>query len=438
MRVAIFGLGYVGSVLAGCLSARGHHVHGVDLDPIKVEALKSGRSPFFEPGLTEQISAGLSQGLLFAGTDAAAAVRVAEVIFVCVGTYTRWNGRPDFEVLLRTTEEIGRCLRETEGYRVVCIRSTVLPEVLEEEILPRLEQTSGKRVSEDFGLVCNPEFLREGSAVADFCAPALIVIGGADARSRSVVRATYEGIEGHTVETDLRTAALLKYVCNSFHALKIAFANEIGNICRAQGIDGHKLMEALCADHKLNISPAYLRPGFAFGGSCLIKDLQALIHEAKGANLGIPLLESILPSNENHFKLWLNLILETGKKRIGLVGLTFKKGTDDLRNSPLVELAESLYGKGLEVTIYDRHLSLASIYGSNLRYLMERLPHISQLLVASLEELVERSEVIVLGQTLASDERALLGTAAKGQVCFDLVRALEPEALVAKECSVIA
>jgi len=253
----------------------------------------------------------------------------------------------------------------------------------------------------------------------------LIVVGGEDSRCRTLVRQVYAGIEAPIIETNLRSAALIKYVCNSFHALKIAFANEIGNLCRLQGIDPFSLMEAVCKDHRLNISPAYLRPGFAFGGSCLCKDLQALIYEGKRDDLRLPLLEAILPSNENHFKIWLNAILASGKKRIGLVGLTFKPGTDDLRQSPLVELAEAIYGKGLHLAIYDRHFSLASIYGSNLQYLTRHLPHVSQLLVPSFRDLLEQSDLIVVGHNLVQEEQTLLEESDGERVVIDLTGSLD-------------
>ncbi len=427
MKIAVFGLGYVGAVLAGGLAARGHSVYGVDVDPYKVDAINAGRSPFHEPGLAEQLRIGCEHRLISCSFDAEAAVRNAEVIFICVGTYTRWNGRPDFHGLLETTREVARHLKDLDGYRVVAVRSTALPETVEKELLPELERTSGKRVPEDVGFVFNPEFLREGSAVHDFASPALIVVGGEDSRSRRLVRQVYAGIAAPIIETNLRAAALIKYVCNSFHALKIAFANEIGNVCRLQGIDPFALMEAVCKDHHLNISPAYLRPGFAFGGSCLCKDLQALIYEGKQDDLRLPLLEAILPSNDNHFKIWLNAILESGKKRVGLIGLTFKPGTDDLRQSPLVELAETLYGKGLHLAIYDRHFSLSSIYGSNLQYLKRHLPHVSQLLVPSFGQLLEHSDLIVIGHNLLQEEQTLLQKYEGKRVVIDLNGSLNVE-----------
>ncbi len=425
MKIAVFGLGYVGAVLTGGLAARGHTVYGVDVDPYKVEAINAGRSPFHEPGLAEQLRVGCENRLVSCGSDAEAAIRNAEVIFICVGTYARWNGRPDFRGLLETIKEVARHLKDLDGYRVVAVRSTALPETVEKELLPELERTSGKRVPEDVGFVYNPEFLREGNAVRDFDSPALIVLGGEDSRSRMLVKQVYAGIEAPIIETNLRAAALIKYVCNSFHALKIAFANEIGNLCRMQQIDPFSLMEAVCKDHRLNISPAYLRPGFAFGGSCLCKDLQALIYEGKRDDLRLPLLEAILPSNENHFKIWLSAILESGKKRVGLVGLTFKPGTDDLRQSPLVELAEAIHGKGLHLSIYDRHFSLASIYGSNLQYLARHLPHVSQLLVPSFRELLEQSDLIVVGHKLLPEEQSLLQDDDGKRVLIDLVGSLD-------------
>ncbi len=421
MRIAIFGLGYVGCVSAACLANEGHQVIGVDVNPLKVEMINAGKSPIIETGVDKLIAEAVAAGRLQATTTAAEAVTKADLSFICVGTPSNENGSLDLQYVRHVAGEIGRALGQQENYHIVAIRSTVLPGTVAKEVIPLLEEASGRQAGPDFGVCSNPEFLRESSAVADFYQPAFTLIGQWDERSGAQMAAIYKNIDAPIVRTDIPTAEMIKYVSNTFHALKITFANEIGNFCKKVNVDSHEVMRIFCMDTKLNISPVYLKPGYAFGGSCLPKDLRALLHRARQEDLDLPVLQAIPRSNELQARLGVEAVLRTNKKRVGILGLSFKAGTDDLRESPLVYLAETLLGKGYDLKIYDRNVSLARLTGANKQYIEKVIPHISSLLCASLEEVVAASEVLVIGNRLP--EVAELLNRANGQhIVIDLVR----------------
>ena len=396
MKLSIFGLGYVGCVSAACLAQDGHHVIGVDVNSTKVATLNAGRSPIIEPELASLIAQGVSSGRLRAVSDAYAAVEDSDVSFICVGTPSSEAGALDLQFVARVCAEIGGALRQKLTRHTIVVRSTMLPGSTEQVAMPILEQTSGKRAGIDFGLSYNPEFLREGSAIEDFLNPPRIVIGELDRESGDVVQRIYAHLSAPTVRTGLREAEMVKYADNAFHGLKVAFANEIGNLCKALGVDGQKAMEIFVLDTKLNLSPAYLRPGYAFGGSCIPKDLRALLHIAGRSDVETPLLRAILESNENQKRRGIEMIRQTGCKKIGMLGLSFKQGTDDLRESPAVELAETLLGKGYDVAIYDPDVSVSRLMGSNRTYIERELPHLSTLMRPTLDETLEHAEVVVI------------------------------------------
>lgn len=395
MKINIYGLGYVGSVSAACLAADGHDVLGIDIDDGKVDSINQGLSAVVEPGLSDLIRDGVASGKLRATTSD---IRDADVSMVCVGTPSNENGSLCLDYVCRAMAPIGSFLRSTAGYHVVCIRSTVLPGTVEGVLIPLLEQHSGKKAGADFGVCMNPEFLREGTSIKDFHAPPMTVIGELDSRSGDLVQQLYSGINAPLIRTKLAVAEMVKYAGNAFHALKITFANEIGNIAKRLGLDGREVMDIFCKDDKLNISPAYLQPGFAFGGSCLPKDLRALLHKAKELDLEPPVLRSVLASNTNQVEEAYRLIKRTGKKKIAMLGLSFKPGTDDLRESPIATLIEILLGKGHEVAIYDREVSLARLHGSNRAYIEHTIPHISRLMKPSVDGAIEGSDVIVVAK----------------------------------------
>lgn len=396
MKVSVLGLGYVGTVSAACLASRGHRVLGVDVEPRKVDAINEGRAPVIEPGLDDLIKAVVATGALTAQTDTVAAVRNSDVSLVCVGTPGRDNGALDLGYLSRVAEQIGGALASHAGRHVVTFRSTMVPGTVEGTLIPILERASGMTAGKDFGVAVNPEFLREGSSLKDFDDPPRIVVGESDAASGHAVMSLYDGIDAPRVRTALRSAEIVKYADNCFHALKIAFANEIGNICKRSGIDARTVMEIFCLDTKLNLSPVYLKPGSAFGGSCLPKDLRALLHHARESDLATPVLAAALESNEEQKRIALELIKSQNKKKIGILGMSFKPDTDDLRESPAVELIESLIGKGYDVAIYDHNVSLARLIGANRVYIEKEIPHVSRLLRGSVDEVVAHAEVVVV------------------------------------------
>lgn len=421
MRIAIFGLGYVGCVSAACLAKEGHQVTGVDVNPLKVEMINAGQSPIIETGVDELIAQAVNLGNLRATMNSAEAIGRTDLSFICVGTPSNENGSLDLQYVQHVAGEIGQALTSHHQYHVVAVRSTVLPGTMLKEVVPVLEETSGRHAGVDFGVCSNPEFLREGSAVADFYRPPFTLIGEWDQRSGDCVEAIYQGIDAPIVRTDVPTAEMLKYVSNTFHALKITFANEIGNFCKKVGVDSHEVMRIMCMDNKLNISPAYLKPGYAFGGSCLPKDVRALLHRARQEDLDLPVLQAIPRSNELQARLGVEAVLRTGKKRVGILGLSFKAGTDDLRESPLVYLTETLLGKGCDIKIYDQNVSLARLTGANKQYIEKVIPHISSLLSSSLTEVLDHAEVLVIGNRLPEVTNALNNTNGYHAI-IDLVR----------------
>ena len=397
MRISIFGLGYVGTVSAGCFAKEGHEVIGVDPVRTKVDLINSGQTPIIEAQIGEILASAAKNGKLRATQDVAQAVRESEVSFVCVGTPSQANGNLDLRYVRGVCEEIGRTLRTKSERHVVVIRSTILPGTMREIVIPVLEEYSGKKAGRDIGVCHNPEFLREGTAVKDFEAPPQTVIGELDKEGGDVVAALYARLDAPLVRTDLETAEMVKYINNCWHAVKIGFANEVGMLSKAVGVDSHPLMKIFCQDTKLNISAAYMMPGFAFGGSCLPKDLRALTYQAKKHDLQLPILTSVLPSNEMQIARGLQMILDAGHKKIGILGFSFKAGTDDLRESPMIEIIERLLGKGYDLLVYDRNVNLASLVGANRDYILNRIPHISRLMVNEMGALLKHAETVVIG-----------------------------------------
>jgi GDP-mannose 6-dehydrogenase len=426
MRLSIFGLGYVGCVSAACFADRGHEVIGVDSNPVKVDIINEGRSPIVEKGVDEMIRQAVNEKRLRATRDSRDAVLNSDVSVVCVGTPGNHNGSLDLTYVKRVCQEIGAALEAKSRYHVVTIRSTMLPGTIEQTVIPTLEVYSGKRAGRDFGVAINPEFLREGTSVHDFDNPPFTLIGADNQDAVEPLRRLYAHLGAPLIVTGIKEAEMVKYTCNSFHALKVTFANEIGNICKALGIDSHQVMEAFCQDTKLNLSPYYLKPGFAFGGSCLPKDLRAITYKAKERDVETPLLNSILTSNRQQVERAIDMVLQTGRKKIGVLGLSFKSGTDDLRESPMVTLIETLIGKGMRLAIYDRDVELARLFGANKEYIEREIPHISSLMSASLEEVVDGSEVIIIGKKEA-EFQALADKLNNGRVIIDLVRQFEVE-----------
>jgi GDP-mannose 6-dehydrogenase len=419
MNVNVYGMGYVGCVSAACLAKEGHAVTGIDVDDIKIKLINDKQSPVVEPGLDDLLEKVVASGALKASRTANGE---ADVSVMCVGTPSNKNGSLRLDYIERVAEQVADALRDTDAYHVVNVRSTVLPGTVEQVIIPILEAHSGKKAGDDFGVCMNPEFMREGTSLHDYYHPPFTVIGQLDEQSGEVVNALYRGIsDAPTIRTSIKVAEMVKYASNSFHALKVTFANEIGNICKRVGIDSHELMDIFCRDTKLNISSYYLKPGFAFGGSCLPKDLRALLYKAKTIDLECPLLGSILPSNAHQIDAAFDVIRETGKKEIGVLGLSFKPGTDDLRESPMVELVEKLIGKGYTVGIYDEEVSLARLFGANKRYIESMIPHISSLLKPDPDDVVAGSEVVVVGKHTPKIKAAIARTHADTLV-FDLVR----------------
>lgn len=396
MRVSVFGLGYVGCVSAACLARDGHEVIGVDVNPTKVDAINAGRSPVKEPGLDELTRHMVESARLRAQTSASRAIGDTDASLICVGTPSSPNGSLNSEFVRRVASDIGTGLAATSDYHTVIVRSTVLPGTVEGEVLPILEECSGRRAGADFGLSMNPEFLREGTALRDYENPGQIVIGELDTRSGDTVAGLYQGIDAPLTRTGIGTAEMVKYATNAFHAVKITFANEIGNLCKAYDIDGREVMDALIQDHRLNISPAYLKPGYAFGGSCLPKDLRALLYRGKQEDVESPMLAATLASNTMQIERAIRMVERTGRKRVGVVGLSFKAGTDDVRESPSVPLIETLVGRGYTVSVYDEHLQIGELVGANKAFIDQEIPHIASLMRPSLAALVDECDVVVV------------------------------------------
>jgi GDP-mannose 6-dehydrogenase len=421
LKISIFGAGYVGTVSAACFANNGHNVLAADPISAKVNLIANGKSPIIEADVAEIIALNVSAGRLRATVDQAQAVKETEVSFVCVGTPSQPNGNLDLKYIRGVCEQIGRALKEKPARHVVVVRSTILPGTMRNVVIPILEECSGKKAGVDFGVCHNPEFLREGSAVKDFNSPPKTVIGELDQSSGDMLVALYNKLDAPVIRTNLETAEMVKYVDNCWHALKIGFANEIGNLCKSFSIDAHEVMEIFCQDRKLNISPAYLLPGFAFGGSCLPKDLRALAYKAKIHDLTLPIMTSILVSNELQLSRGLELVMAKGNKRIGILGFSFKAGTDDLRESPMIEVIERLIGKGYELRIFDRNVSLARLVGANRDFIFNRLPHISRLMVGGIDEVLDHAQTIVIGNS-DPDFQRVPTLLRDGQCVVDFVR----------------
>ncbi len=421
MKISVFGLGYVGTVTAGCLASDGHEVIGVDPVRTKVNLINSGQSPIIEAEIGELIHKMTKEGRLRGTDDQDLAISETELSFVCVGTPSQTNGNLDLSFIRRVCELIGQALKNKPARHTVVIRSTILPGTMRQVVIPVLEEYSGKKVGVDFGLCNNPEFLREGSAVKDFNAPPKTVIGELDSTSGDLLASLYAKLDAPLIRTDIETAEMVKYVDNCWHALKIGYANEIGNLCKSFSIDAHQVMKIFCQDKKLNISSAYLSPGFAFGGSCLPKDLRALSYKAKTNDLQLPILTAILPSNEMQINRGLQLIMEKGHSKIGILGFSFKAGTDDLRESPVIEVIERLLGKGYDVRIYDKNVHLASLVGANRDFILNRIPHISKLMVDDIDSVLKHAQTVVIGNKDPEFE-SVPARIREGQCLVDFVR----------------
>ena len=423
MKISIFGLGYVGTVTSACFARNGHDVLGVDVNPLKVALLNDGKSPIVEDEIGDIVLQQVQAGRLRATTDVESAVAETDLSLICVGTPSNGNGSLSLSSVLNVTKSIALALRNKKDYHVIVVRSTIVPGTVNRQLIPLLERESGKKLGVGFGICFNPEFLREGSSVRDFDSPPFTLVGVREETTAEKVRELYTGIQAPFLTSSLEVAETVKYGSNIFHALKIAFANEMGSYCKALGIDSHEVMEIFFQDAKLNLSKAYLRPGFAFGGSCLPKDLRALLYHARANDLELPLLDAILPSNELHVKRAVDMILAQGKRKVGILGLSFKAGTDDLRESPLVRLTETLLGKGYDIQIYDRDVSMARLMGGNKEYIEKEIPHLSCLLARSLEDVINFAEVIVIGNGNKEFNEAFTLRRSE-QVIIDLVRML--------------
>jgi GDP-mannose 6-dehydrogenase len=420
--ISVFGLGYVGCVSAACFAREGHDVVGVDVSPTKVDLVNGGKPTIMEEGIAELVADMRQSGRLRATTDSREAVLGTEVSLICVGTPSRPNASLDLTYVERVSEEIGRILRDKDAVHVVVIRSTVLPGTIHHLVIPALERGSGKRAGVGFHVCSNPEFLREGTSIKDFYAPPFTLIGADDRGAATIVAQLYAGLDAPVHIAAVRVAEMIKYACNCFHGLKVGFANEIGNVCKALGVDSHEVMRIFCEDRKLNISTAYLKPGFAFGGSCLPKDLRAIVYRAQEVDVEVPILRATLESNRKQIERAFHMVQAAGHKRVGILGMSFKAGTDDLRESPMVALIEQLLGKGVELHIYDRDVSESRLMGANREYIEREIPHIWTLMRPSINEVLTRADTIVVGN--GSDEfRTVRDQLGADQILIDLVRA---------------
>ena len=421
MKISIFGLGYVGAVSAGCLAKDGHTVIGVDPYKPKVDLINNGQTPVIEKDIGEIIKTAVDDGLLSATQDIKQAVFNSEISLICVGTPSQLNGSLDLKYVRKVCEEIGTALSDKNEFHVVVARSTMLPGSMRSVVIPTLEEASGKKAGVDFGVCNNPEFLRESTAVYDYYNPPKTVIGETDTKAGDVLASIYEDLDAPLIRTSVETAEMVKYTDNVWHALKVGFANEIGNICKAAGLDGHEVMDIFCKDTKLNLSSYYMKPGFAFGGSCLPKDVRALTYKARSLDVDTPILNSIMPSNQKQIDKGVSMITEKGNKKIGILGFSFKAGTDDLRESPLVEVIERLLGKGYDIRLYDKNVKIASLVGANKDYILNHIPHISKLMVDNVDDVLGYAETIVIGNG-SSEFRDILGKLNNKQVLVDFVR----------------
>ena len=421
MMISIFGLGYVGDVSSACLAIDGHQVRGVDTNQNKVDLVNSGSSPIIEKNVSEMIASSVKNGKLRATTEVKDAVINSDISFICVGTPSQLNGDLDLSYVRKVCEEIGNALKEKNTFHVVVARSTMLPGSMSKVVIPTLEISSGKKSGLDFGVCINPEFLREGTAVSDYNNPPKTVIGESDISAGDLLVELYKNMHAPLIRTDIETAEMVKYTDNNWHALKVAFANEIGNICKVLGLDGHRVMDIFCQDTKLNLSAYYMKPGFAFGGSCLPKDVRALTYKGKMLDLNLPVLNAIMPSNHHQIEKAINMVLAKGKRKVGILGFAFKAGTDDLRESPIVEVIETLVGKGYELKLFDQNVSMAALTGANRDYILYHIPHISKLMVESMQDVLDFAEIIVIGNNSA-DFKLAFDYLKPEQVLIDLVR----------------
>jgi len=431
LKISILGMGYVGTVSAGCLAHEGHQVVGVDAVPTKVDLINEGRSPIIEADISELIEATVKAGQLRATCDQEEAVHTTELSFVCVGTPSQRNGKLSLDAVERVCTDIGRALKAKNEYHWVVLRSTVLPGTTDNVVIPSLERSSGKRAGRDFGVCFHPEFLREGSAVADFFEPPFTIFGTGNHKHTALLRELYHWMPGRLHETTAATAEMIKYVCNAFHAVKVGFANEIGSICKQLGVDTETVAKIFMSDMRLNISTAYLKPGFAFGGSCLPKDIRAILYKAKQLDLELPMLGAVLETNRRQVEVALDLIRKAGRNRVGVLGLSFKAGTDDLRESPVVVLIETLIGKGYRLAIYDEEVALARLIGANKYYIEQTIPHISSLMVRSPKEVIDASDVVVISKN-TPEIREAVANHGDSKLIIDLIRLPQEAAEVSR------
>ena len=421
MKISVFGLGYVGTVSAACFAQEGHEVVGVDVSQTKVDIVNSGNSPIIEEGISEVINSMVTQKLLRATRNINEAIENTNVSLVCVGTPSNSNGSLKLDYVKRVSEQIGEAISKKSQRHIVVIRSTMLPGTIEDLVKPTLETFSGKKAGTDFDICINPEFLREGTSIKDFYAPPFTLIGADSDESAKTLKCLYAKIDAPLYVTNVKTAEMIKYSCNCFHGLKVSFANEIGNICKELGIDSHEVMDIFCKDTKLNLSPYYLKPGFAFGGSCLPKDLRALQYKAKELDLQVPVLEAASASNLLQIERAIQIVVKTGKKKIGVLGFAFKEGTDDLRESPMVSVIERLIGKGYDIKLYDKKVLLAKLVGANKEYIEREIPHISNLMTEDIDEVLKHSEVVLIGNS-AKEFKIIEPKLTGEQIIVDLVR----------------
>jgi len=424
MKISVFGLGYVGSVTAACFADRNHDVIGVETNPDKLALFRDGQSPLFEPGLAELLARVHGAGRFTATADPAQAIHQSTVSFICVGTPSKKGGQADLSHVEHVSREIGEALRGKDVPHTIVVRSTMLPGSIESVVVPQIESASGKREGRDFHVVANPEFMREGSAIRDFYEPPFVVIGERQAGAGDSLAELYRCVDAPQVRIAIRAAEAIKFTCNAFHAMKITFANEIGQFCKAHGIDSHEVMDIVCRDTKLNISKTYLKPGLAYGGSCLPKDLRALVGRAREKDVELPMLEAIARSNLNQIQRTIELITELSHREVGILGLSFKVGTDDLRESPIVIMAETLLGKGFKLAIHDSEVQLTRLTGANKRFLEDKLPHINSLLTTSLADVMGRSKTLVVCKN-APEYGQLPGALSPHHHVVDLVTAVK-------------
>ncbi len=422
MDISIFGLGYVGAVSLACLARDGHRVVGVDVDHVKLDLIASGRTPVVEEGMVELMAEVAASGMVSVTADAREAVMKTELSFICVGTPSAPNGNQDQSAILRVAADLGAAMRQKATPHIVAFRSTLVPGTVEDVLRPIMERESGKKEGAEFHVCYQPEFLREGSSIKDYAQPPFTIVGANGEVPVAKLRALFGGLPCEFRVTSIRTAEMVKYCCNNFHALKITFANETARLCEPLGVDPFEVMDLICKDRQLNISPAYLRPGFAFGGSCLPKDLRATMYLAKARDVELPMHGAIIASNRLHIDHAIAKVMATGKRRIGMIGLSFKGGTDDLRESPLVALAEHLIGKGLSLLVYDPDVQLSTLLGANRRFIEQHLPHIGSLIRDDIGAVIAQSDVLIVGLGDEQTARALAAHARPAQVIIDLVR----------------